>query len=54
MNRISSWLKNHQQLLINILVYLAIIMGSLLMYSPYNNNPANQPSSKIKFIYQQF
>jgi hypothetical protein len=54
MNSITHWFRTHQQWLINIIVYLAIILGSLLMYSPYNNNPVNQPSSKIKFIYQQF
>lgn len=54
MNSIRHWIGNNKQWLVNIIVYLAIILGTLLMYSPYNNNPENQPSSKIKFIYQQF
>lgn len=54
MNSITHWIRNHHQLLINIIVYLSIILGSLLMYSPYRNNPENQPNSKIKFVYQQF
>ena len=54
MKSIFSWFQNHHQFLLNIIVYLAIILGSLLMYSPYSNNPENQPNSKIKFVYQQF
>jgi hypothetical protein len=50
----SLWVREHKQVLINILVYLAIFLGSLVLYSPYGGQPENQPSSKIKFIYQQF
>jgi predicted negative regulator of RcsB-dependent stress response len=54
MNRLINWFKHNQRWLINVFVYLAIILGSLILYSPYSNNPENQPSSKIKFVYQQF
>jgi len=38
----------------NLLVYLILITGLLLLWSPLNNTDQNQPASTIQFVYQQF
>jgi hypothetical protein len=43
-----------KRFVINILIYLAILLGVIVLYYPFNNNKDNKPKSAVKFIYAQF
>jgi hypothetical protein len=43
-----------KRLLINLVLYSAIVLGLLHLYYPFNKDPQNQPGSAVQFVYQQF
>ena len=45
---------NKKKILVNLLIYLAILLGGLYLYYPFRNDEANKPKSAVKFIYAKF
>jgi hypothetical protein len=46
--------KHGKTILINLIVYLLLILGAVILYSPLGFGDDKQPQSSISFVYQQF
>jgi len=38
----------------NMILYFILLLGLILLYSPFRDDPHNKPKTNIQFVYQQF
>lgn len=45
---------NRNKLILNLVIYLLLLLGTLILYSPLGYGDDKQARSSISFVYQQF